>query len=234
MKYIFLFMLVAATFPVSAQQIIHDKDAEPRQVGDFHSIDASSAIELRLSQGNENAVAVSASTPEGRDGIKTEVRNGVLKIWYEQKKWFRNSGRARVYIAAKTLKRIEASGACDIIVSGELNVDELSLQLSGASDFKGTVKSGSLAIGISGASDINIKGEVKNLKIDASGASHFKGYDLKADHCLIEASGASDIKITVNKVLNARASGASTIHYQGDGMISDLKTSGASNISKKD
>lgn len=233
MKHIMLLLLLGFTTVTDAQQIIHDKDAEPRNVEEFHSIDVSSAIELRLSQGSENAVAVSASSAENRAGIKTEVRGGVLRIWYEQKKWFRNSGRVRVYVAAKNLKRVEASGACDVIVSGELNMEELSIQLSGASDFKGAVKSVSLAVALSGASDVTIKGEAKNLNIDASGASHFKGYDLASENCLIEASGASDIKITVNKVLNAKASGASTIHYAGTGMISDLKTSGASNISRK-
>jgi hypothetical protein len=233
MKHIVILMLLAVATITNGQQIIHDKDAEPRQVGDFDAIEASSAIELRLSSGNENAVAVSASTPEHRAAIKTEVRGGVLKIWYESKKWFRNSGRVRVYVSAKSLERLEASGACDIIVSGELKSDELSIRLSGASDFKGAVRAASLSIELSGASDVSVKGDVQNLNVEASGASHFKGYDLKTDNCIVEASGASDIKITVNKVLNARASGASTVHYQGDGMVSDLKVSGASNISRK-
>jgi len=37
----------------------------------------------------------------------------------------------------------------------------------------------------------------------------------------------------VNKELSARASGASDIHYKGDGLIREIKTSGASNISKR-
>jgi hypothetical protein len=69
--------------------------------------------------------------------------------------------------------------------------------------------------------------------VDANGASDFKGFDLQADNCDVEASGASDIKVTVNKELNARASGASGVHYKGDGVIRDLRTSGASNVSRR-
>jgi hypothetical protein len=203
-------------------------------VGDFEGIEVSSAIDLQLSQGNENAVAVSAPGDANRAGIKTEVRKGILHIWYENKNWFKGSGRKiRAYVSAKSLRLVSASGACDVMVNGELKNDELVIKLSGASDFKGAVRSQNLKIDLSGASDIVIKGSAVNLSIDASGASHFKGYELATDNCRVDASGATDIKITVNKVLNAEASGATNIDYMGTGMIGDLKTSGASNIRKR-
>ena len=85
----------------------------------------------------------------------------------------------------------------------------------------------------SGASDVTINGMVSSLTISASGASDTKGYDLVSDNCRAEASGASDISVTVNKELNAHASGASSINYKGEGVIRDLHSSGASSVSKK-
>lgn len=237
MKYLLLpLLLVAGFLQVGAQQktVFHDRDAEVRKVGDFHSIEVSSAIDLQLSQGNENSVAVSAPGSENRAGIKTETRNGVLRIWYEQKNWFKGSGRKiRAYVSVKTLKKITASGACDVHVNGGLNSEELMIGLSGASDFKGQVNAGSLKIELSGASDVVISGKSGDLSISASGASHFKGFDLIVENCRIDASGASDIQITVNKVLNAEASGATNIDYRGSGMVGDVRTSGASNIKKR-
>lgn len=237
MSYLILpVLLVITTLTASAQQktVFHDRDAEVRTVGDFHSIDVSSAIDLQLSQGDENSVAISAPGDENRAGVKTVVKNGVLKIWYEQKNWLKGSGRkTRAYVSVKSLKKLSASGACDITVNGTLNNEELFLDLSGASDFRGNVKVNALKIDLSGASDVVINGAANSLSIDASGASHFKGYDLVAENCRIDASGASDIKITVNKVLNADASGATNIDYKGNGMIGEIKTSGASNIRKR-
>jgi hypothetical protein len=138
-----------------------------------------------------------------------------------------------VYVAAKNLDRVNASGACDVMVNGELTTRELMVGLSGASDFKGHVNTSSLKFDLSGASDVVVSGKAGDLSIEASGASHFKGYELTADNCRIDASGASDIKITVNKVLNAEASGATNIDYKGSGMIGDIRTSGASNIRKR-
>jgi len=236
MKYFLLaFLMFSGLLSVDAQQktIFHDKDAEIRKVGDFHAIEVSSAIDLQLSQG-ENSVAVSASEQEHRDGIKTVVSSGVLKIWFEEKKWFRGGGKKlRAYVSVRDLDRLSASGACDITVNGELKADEMAIALSGASDFKGRVNAGSLKFRISGASDVVISGSVGDLSVDASGASHFRGYDLEAENCRVEASGASDLKITVNKVLNAKASGATNIDYKGTGMIGEIRTSGASNIRKR-
>ncbi len=56
---------------------------------------------------------------------------------------------------------------------------------------------------------------------------------MAVDYCNAKASGASDIKITVNKELSAEASGASDVKYKGAGLIRDIKTSGASSISRR-
>jgi hypothetical protein len=43
----------------------------------------------------------------------------------------------------------------------------------------------------------------------------------------VEASGGSDVRITVNKELSANVSGGSDVYYKGNGLIRDLKTSGS-------
>jgi hypothetical protein len=237
MKYAFFCLgLLITTFSLHAQekQYFHDADAEVRNVGSFNSIDISSAIDLQISQGNEDAVAVSTPGKENLAMVKTEVRNGVLKIWYEQKNWFKNHGRKiRAYVSVKSLKKISSSGACYINVNGELNCDELAIDLNGASDFKGAIKATSVFVDLSGASDVYITGSAGNVNIKASGASRVKAYDFAVDNCLVDASGASDIMITVNKVLKAEASGATNIYYKGTGQVTEVRSSGASSISKK-
>ena len=91
----------------------------------------------------------------------------------------------------------------------------------------------SLIMDLSGASDVTISGSASVVVIESSGASDVKGYDLVTDMCTAKASGASDVNITVNKELNARASGSSDIYYKGSAVIKDMQSSGASNISRK-
>lgn len=229
-----LLLLLLPVAMMAQKQVIKDENAEPRTIGSFHAIRVSNAIDLFLSQSDEEALAVSAVKPEFRDRIKTVVEEGVLKISYhDDGKWWKGNKKLRVYVSFKTLDKLTATGASDVVVNGTLKADKLTLGMSGASDFKGAIEASSLDVNLSGASDAVISGKVSELKVDANGASDFKGYDLQADNCSVDATGASSIKVTVNKELNARASGASGVHYKGEGVIRDIKTSGASNVSRR-
>jgi len=227
-----LAIVVSAT---SAQKVINDANAEKRNVSGYHAISVSGGIDLYLSQGSES-VAVSASETKYRDRIKTEVENGVLKIWYETNSninidWG-NNRRMKAYVSFKNLDHLTGSGGSDIDVDGSIKVAMLKLHFSGGSDFAGKVESNDLKVEASGGSDVNISGSVKNLDIEASGGSDFKGYELVTEVCNLEASGGSDIYVTVNKELSADASGGSDVYYKGNGTVKEMKSSGSSSIKK--
>ena len=238
MKNIFclLFFITAIMFSVEAQkQFVVDANAEMRSLnGSFNKIKVSNAINLYLSQSSTESIAVSASEDKFKAGIKTVVENNVLKIYYDgEKNWSIRNRKMKVYVSFKNIDELQASGASDIIVAGTLEVQSLSLNLSGASDFKGDIKANTLSLNLSGASDVTISGRVKQLNIESSGASDVKGYALTADICNASVSGASDVNITVNKELTAHASGASSVNYKGDAVIKDMHSSGASSVNKR-
>lgn len=218
----------------SAQKtIIHDPNAQLRSVQHFHGIEVSNAINLYLSQGDAETVVVSAQDLKWRDRIRTEVVDGILHISLENNHFSLGNTKLKAYVSFTTLDRLDASGASDIFVDGVITGNELSLTLSGASDFKGAVNVKALDMNQSGASDAHITGVVSGTaKIESSGASDIKGYDLVTENCNVHASGASDIRITVNKELTAEASGASSIYYKGDATVRDFKSSGASTVKK--
>lgn len=213
------------------QKTINDPNAASRSVGQFNAIVVSSSIDLYLSQSNTPAVAVSASDAKYRDQITTEVRNNTLYIGYKGSEW--GNKNLRAYVAAVNLNRIDASGACDVKVEGAFKAGDLDIQLSGSSDFKGEVNATNLRLNGSGSSDFIIKGDATNVRIEVSGASDVKGFDLVTEFCDANASGASDISITVNKELKVKASGASDVNYKGNGIIKEVSTSGASDVKKK-
>ena len=232
-------ILMASVFVFAQKTEFNDPDAELRDAKNFHGISVSNAFDVYLSQGNDEAVAVSASETKVRDKIKVEVKDGMLHIYLEgdQKFWriFKgNRLKLKAYISFKTLDKIRVSGACDVRMSGTLTSDNLDVNLSGASDWKeGKLDVKKLDVNISGASRMSVTGSAANIDVDASGASDFKGYDFTVDYCDAKASGASNVSITVNKELSARASGASNVRFKGEGLIRNIHTSGASNISRR-
>jgi len=201
--------------PGMSQKTINDPNAQSRPAGQFNAIVVSSSIDLILTQSSTPAVAVSASDIKYRDLITTEIRNNTLYISYKSKGNDWGSKNLRAYVAATTLNRIEASGACDVKVEGGFKATDLEINISGSSDFKGEVTSTNLKLIGSGSSDFIINGSATNLRIDISGASDVKAFDLVTDYCDAVASGASDINITVNKELKVKASGASDVSYKG-------------------
>lgn len=234
-KAIFSFLLVAA-FAITgwAQKTINDPNAEVREAKNFRAIELSSAFDVYLTQSNEESVAVSASEDKYRENIKVEVKGAVLIVRYDNKgKWNTGNKKLKAYISFKQLDKLNVSGACDVYIVNPWKADNLKLDMSGASNLKGEITAQKLMIDLSGASDLTLTGTVGQLNVEASGASDFKGFDLGVEYCNAKASGASDIKITVNKELSAEASGASDVKYKGAGLIRDIKTSGASSISRR-
>ncbi|HEU5364140.1 MAG TPA: head GIN domain-containing protein [Hanamia sp.] len=234
MKSFLLILFTAFSIESFSQTIINDRNAEVRNVSSFSAIKVSGGIDVYLSQSDDYALAVSASDDKFKDAIKTEVKDGVLNISYNGSAIrFSSNPRLRAYISFKTLQSLEGSGACDFMINGNFKGNNLRIKLSGACDIKGNINFENVDLNLSGASTVKIKGSVTNIKISASGASDIKNYDLVADNCIADISGASDIKITVNKSLNAKASGASSLYYKGNPEKKDVSSSGASAVSQR-
>lgn len=240
MKQVFSFIAIAffATTVATAQDVtvINDKNAEPRKVSSFHGVRISSAFDVIIKQGNEEAVVVSASEEKYRSRIKTEVVDGILRITYDNEgvwKWNSENKKLRAYISVKNIDKLDISGATDVKIDGVLKGANLKVDLSGASSLKGAVAYESIKIDQSGASDSKLSGTVKNLDVEVSGASDFNCFELVAYNCRAEASGASDVFVTVNNDLKVNASGASDVQYKGTASISDFKTSGSSSLKKR-
>ena len=238
MKKIFSFLLLVCSVSLSAQDktVINDKNAEPRNVKGFHAIKVSDGIDLYLSYGDE-AAAVSASEIKYRDRIKTEVDNGVLKIWYDRGDLnqiiFTNKRNLRAYVSFKELDAITASAGSDVLVDGVIKGNSLSLKISSGSDFKGNVELNELTVDQSSGSDIEIGGKTNTVTIEASSGSDFNGYNLTSEICTARCSSGSDITITVNKELHARASSGSDIHYKGNASVINATKSSGGSVSKK-
>jgi len=238
MKKIIVF-LAACFFVLIAHaqnDIVVDPNASVRNVtGQFDAIKVSGGIDLYLSQSDNVAIAVSAADENYKAGIKTVVEDGTLKIFYEaEKSWSRKDRKLRAYVSFSNLKKIDASGACNVVVTETLKTTALVLHLSGACDFKGMVKVTTLDINLSGASDAKISGTAHTVNIKSSGASDVKAFDLVTDICNANVSGASDVRITINSELTASATGASDIKFKGNGVVKEKHSSGASSITKED
>ena len=133
--------------------------------------------------------------------------------------------------------KVEAhlSGSSDFF--GDVLADEIDMELLGSSTIEGNVSADELDLDMSGASDATLVGHVTQLKIDLTGSSNIikkvvgNRYALACDNCEGTMSGASVAYIHCDGRICVDLSGASDLHYSGDGISSGCSTtSGGSSI----
>ncbi len=234
---LFLLVAFAGTLSVAAQtKIINDANAEVRNVGSFHGIRVSTGIELQLTQSAEEGVAVSAVSDEHRNNIRTEVENGILKIYYDQNKFWKgfnaNGKKLKAYVSFKNIDKLEASSGGTVIINNAINVSSLNLDASSGGSVRGAINAITLNADASSGAHLYVSGKVQNMTIDASSGAHFNGYDLVTETCNAEASSGAKVQVTINKELDANASSGGGIQYKGSAVITNISTGSGGSVKK--
>jgi hypothetical protein len=229
-------ILFAACDLVTGQKTISDPNAEVRQVSGFHGIRVSTGIKLILSEGSSEAVAVSASKVEFRDKIITEVKDGILKIYYENKLGSINTRREKkelkAYVSYKTLDQLHANTGAMVEVDGTLKSSKLDMAANTGAIIKAAVDIDDLKVDQNTGSIVTLTGQAGKIDVDGDTGSIFEGVDLKTNNCNASASTGAGITISVNKELTARADTGGYVKYKGDAGVRELKTHTGGSISK--
>ena len=237
MKKLFAIVLVMMAYKAGAQNLVYDANAEVRKVAAFNGVDAGGGITVYISQGKEQAIAVSADDDKNVSKIKTEVKDGVLKIYIDAAMWNNwswGNKKIKAYVTVTELNKLELSGGSVGKIVDEINTNTIDVECHGGSIVNGKITASKFSLDLTGGSIATISGTYADATVAASGGSIVKDFDAVMDICKVDASGGSVISLTVNKELSADASGGSIINYKGAGIIKSVDTSGGSVIKKKE
>jgi len=225
--------LVSTSF---AQRTVNDDNAEKRTVGSFHGIEVATGIELTLTKGPTEEVAVSASEIEYRDKIVTEVRNGILRIHYETKSGAINkknqSKRLRAYVSYKALDLLHVTTGAEANVDGVLEAATFELKANTGGQVKAEVNIGTLSVDQNTGSKITLSGKVDKLEAEGDTGSKFMGENLATNTCFVKMSTGAGIHISVEKELNVKADTGGYVKYKGNAGIREIKTNTGGSVSK--
>jgi hypothetical protein len=198
-----------------AQKVVYDDNVEKREVSAFHAIETSSGIEVIITKGDKEELAVSANNKEYLKEVRTVVQNGVLKIsrtddwkiWRQWKNW-----RIKVYVSYRNLEELKANSGASIHGT-DLSLEKLSVRLN------------------SGAA-ITLSGSVQSLDVDGSSGAQFHGYELATSNCKAEASSGAGVQVTVSKEISAKANSGGFVRYKGDGLIRDINVNSGGSVKR--
>lgn len=237
MKKIFLSLITLFSLHLFAQDVVvNDANAEKRAIAaGFNAIQVSDGIELFLTQGNEESVAVSASDQKYMERLKTEVVDGTLKIYYDSKTMVWNSNekrKLRAYVSFKNIDDLKASSGSDVRAKSMLKLASLKMHFSSGAQFNGEVDINNLDVSENSGAEVNVTGKAENLKTDLNSGAMFKGFDLTVNYCDAKATSGAEVRITVNKELAAKANSGGSIKYKGEGVVKDINVNSGGSVKR--
>jgi serine/threonine protein kinase len=204
---------------------------------DFTTVEVRGPYFVELSQGKEFQVAITADD-NVFDHLQVEKDGKKLLLSFKGKNLRLNLDGEHPLKASVTLPDLEGlhlNGAVHASVGEFTTTRPVRLQISGASQLKGSLKGAEVTVDANGASTVKLEGSGKNLRLKSNGASHLKMADFTAtgDRLIVDAGGTSfvalkgSVKAGVLKVV-----GASHVDLRGTNLAAaDVTVEGASHAS---
>ena len=231
-----LLMLSLSGSLLYAQKTINDPTAEQRNVNGYHGIEVGTGIELLLTAGNTEQVAVSAATTEFRNKIVTKVENGILKIYYDSKLGSVNKTKEnkdlKAYVSYKNLDMLDANTGAEVKMDGVLKSASLDLKANTGAQVNGEVSVGSLKVSQNTGSRVALSGKADKLELDGSTGSRFKGEDMNTSNCSVSVSTGAIVSVLAEKELQVKANTGGSVKYKGSPSVREIKTSTGGSVSK--
>lgn len=207
---------------------------ETRKVTDFHAIEIEYPAEVVITQGNTASIKVEAED-NVLPGLKTEVRNGRLDIFYraEDGEHVNPTRTVKITIVVKELDDVQFSSAGELTIDG-LKTYKLDFGLSGAGRVMvNNIDAKSLSLDLNGAGSMDASGIADDLDLNISGAGSFNGGDLHSQSAKVNISGFGSATVWVDDELDANVSGAGSVNYFGSPSSVNKNVSGLGGINSK-
>lgn len=188
-------------------------------IKDFDELEVGGIYDVYITQGDDYSIEVKGRERYKRDVLIKKYGN-VLEVDMAGRKWdllkeLDDDFRLDVFITMPGLEKINSKGLSYFEIK-EFEVDNLDIDLSGASSGEIKVDARELKIYLDGASSLDLEGVSEYMEVDVSGASSLKAFDHKTKTAEVSASGASNAKVNASRRLSVDANGLSTVRYEGD------------------
>ncbi len=236
---------IEASYSVSAESLHDDAFLIPSitatdhtknfDFAGFDELDIAGSFNVYVQQGDDfNVTLVSHEGDTKLEKASVTQDGNTLEVSMNNKWSFftkSNNVKLDLYLTMPELSELELTGTSHAIIKN-FNQEDLSFDISGASNCYASVHTDKLVADMSGASNLNLKGKSQKMYLELSGASTLKAYDFETDDTEAELSGASNAHIKVVNSLEADLSGASQMLYVGEPVEVRSETSGAAHITK--
>jgi len=226
---------------------------ETYDFADFTEVDASSAFDVTIANGDTHAVAITVDDNIVED-LDVRLDGKTLRIGMKGPNSYRNiTQQAAVTMPALSRLKLSGASAADLgdLASGDplemdisgassvkcrdLVVGDSSFKLAGASSVDCTsIEASDVEIDVAGASSLELVGSGGNADVKAEGASRVRLDSFPVRDADVKLSGASNGTVNVSGTLNVDLAGSSKLEYHGGPQLGETKMAGDSELERGD
>lgn len=195
---------------------------ETRSVPAFESIALAGSIDLRVRQGVQHAVEVSADDnllPLLETTVESTRKGATLRVGWKRGQSISTRSRVVVNVVTPRLSSLAGAGAGDLTVES-FDTPALQVSLAGAGDLTlPGLRTGELGIDISGSGDVAGSGRATKLAISIAGSGDVKLADVQADDVTVKIAGSGDAAVQAQKTLDVSIAGSGDVTYRGNAVV---------------
>ena len=187
--------------------------------GPFDALVITGTATVRLVQGNDDSVFVEGDD-DAQQAISVDLDGAALRVRPSGAWKFWRGKQQQIVVTVRELKRLEISGAADVVAPEALQLKQLLVRISGAGTVRfDKLKVGSLDFNVSGYGTGVMAGSADELAVRISGRGAYLGENLLSQVASVSVSGAGDVKVWAMKELTANVAGAATIDFWGSAVV---------------
>ena len=211
------------------------KSTQEHFVDSFNGVEVGSAVQSTVIYSETDEYISIEASSNLHPYIIVDKDNGNLRIQVKNNVRIQGpySITATIY-TSNQMDQFSASGASSIKLNSNIQVNNIGISCSGASQFTGNIHCSLASVSLSGGSKADLEGDFNELNAVISGGSQLQDYGLEVNQAKFDLSGGSYGNITVNQVLDVEASGGSVLRYKGNGHTNQVQLSGGSQVLKMD
>jgi hypothetical protein len=187
---------------------------ETRQATGFHALEVSTSGQTEVHTDSVFSVVVTCEESI-MPYLKTEVENGVLKIFFNRPVW--NVDGLHIRVGAPAWDGFDLSGNIHLNAPDAMAGQNLSLDISGSGQMNiANASFQNAKIDISGSGNVTIAGQGNQLNAEVSGSGDVNALGFPVKTATVDISGSGSINLNVSETLNAEVSGSGSVGYQGN------------------
>ncbi|SCC38753.1 Putative auto-transporter adhesin, head GIN domain [Chitinophaga costaii] len=215
-----LALLLSAGVAIAQERIAGNGDVkkEVRDVTGFSGIAVGGSAHVYLVQGNTESVQIEAES-NLLPYIIADIDHHNLSIHFKRGYNLKNTKPINIYVTAKDIDFIGASGGVKLDAIQGIKTDKIRLEASGSLSINMKLDAKALDASFSGSVEAKIEGTVEEAEYAISGSANVSAPGLQTSSVNINISGSGDLDLAVVKDLNVSISGSGRIHYKGSPSI---------------